>query len=236
MTSIFDRTRPASEVRKLKALFFGPAKSGKTTLAATAPKAVMLDTEGGTMSIRDTDVDVLTIATWKDFDDAVLALMLEPHGYESVILDSVTLLQEIAGTEAGLLKAIMEKEDPRRAYGSIGAMIRHKILQLNALNMNVIITAQLRERDGQDLDAGQYPLTPDVTPSILKTLMAAPDVIGRTKLTQVGATPQDVEHRVVFGPETRSQVGHRDLALPVEVKGLTIPKLITLTTKAQETK
>lgn len=229
--SILDRTEKASAVRPLKALFFGPSKSGKTTLAATAPNALILDTEGGTMSVRGTDIDVLKIVTWSEMDAALKALMMESHGYESVILDSVTLLQEVAGAEAGLLRAIMDNEDPRRAYGSIGAMIRHKILQLNSLPMHVIFTAQLRERDGIDLDAGQYPLTPDVTPAILKTLMAAPDVIGRTRIVQVGATPEDVEHRVVFGPESRSQVGHRALGLPPEVKGLTIPKLIELTTK-----
>lgn len=221
-------------MRPLKALFFGPSKSGKTTLAGTAPKALFLDTEGGTMSIRDKDVDIFPIRRWQDMEDAVETLIREKHQWESVVLDSVTLLQEVAGDHVGLMGAIIASDqDPRSAYGNIGAMIRHKILQLNHLPINVIITAQLRERDGQDIEAGQYPLTPDVTPSILKTLMAAPDVIGRTYLTQVGGTPQDVEHRVAFGPETTSQVGHRDLALPPQVKGLTIPKLIKLTTEAQ---
>lgn len=234
LASIIGRTGKVSTVRPLKALFFGPSKSGKTTLAGSAPKALFLDTEGGTMSLRDKDIDIFTIKTWLDVEDALFTLMTEKHQWETVVVDSVTMLQEIAGDKAGLLSAIVNNEDPRRAYGSIGAMIRHKILQFNSLPINVIFTAQLRERDGQDMEAGQYPLTPDVTPAILKTLMAAPDVIGRTYLTQVGATPQDVEYRVAFGPETLSQVGHRDLALPHTVKGLTIPKLIELTKKAQE--
>ena len=225
---IQDRIHPAQEVRQLKALVFGPSKSGKTTFAATAPKVLFLDTEGGTMSVRDTGADVFTISTWQDMDDAIRFLTTEVHDYDSVALDSVTLLQEVAGNQAGLLTAILNNEDPRRAYGSIGAMIRHKLLQLNALPMNVIVTAQLREREAADLDAGQYPLTPDVTPSILKTLMAAPDVIMRTTLKQVGAEPSDVEYHTVFGPESRSQVGHRNLGLPTTAKGLTVPKLIEI--------
>ena len=152
------------------------------------------------------------------------------HGYESVVLDSVTMLQEIAGEQAGLLGMILnKKDDPRQAYGAIGAMIRHKIIQLNNLPMNLIFTAQLRERDAVDLEAGQYPLTPDVTPAILKVLMPIPDVIGRLAIVRAGATPLDIERQVIFGPETRSQVGHRDLGLPPKVTGLTIPKLIKLT-------
>jgi hypothetical protein len=233
--SVFDRTVKANQPRKLKSLFFGPSKSGKTTLAATAPKAVLLDFEGGTMTVRDTDIDVLRIQDWQTFEDAVKELTLSrAHGYESVVVDSVTWMQEVAGAEAGLMTAIVAKDDPRRAYGSIGAMVRHKLIQLNALDLNVVFTAQLRERDGSDLEAGQYPLTPDVTPSILKTLMAAPDVIGRTALVQVGADPSDVEYRVIFGPESRSQVGHRNLGIPKVAKGLTIPKLIKIIEKGAE--
>lgn len=233
--SILDQVVPATANPYLKGLFFGPSKSGKTTLVASAPKALLLDTEGGAMSVRGTDIDVLKIYDWETFEDVVKELTLgKRHGYESVALDSVTFLQEVAGRRFNLLNAITDpKQDARQAYGNIGAAIRHKIIQLINLPMNVLFTAQLRERDAVDLEAGQYPLTPDVTPAILKTLMAAPDVIGRTVIKQVGGLPTDVEYRVIFGPETRSQVGHRNLGLPSEVKGLTIPKLISLAKEAK---
>ena len=228
--SLLSTAKPVSEVRKLKALFFGAPGSGKTKLSGTAPKAIFLDTEGGTMSIRNTGVDVLPIDTWDKFATAVLELMMEPHDYESVIVDSVTMLQEVAGNEAKLLEHILSpKDDARQAYGAIGAMIRHKLLQLNALPMNVIFTAQLREKEAADMEAGQYPLIPDVTPAVYKVLTAVPDVIGRTHLVQVGAQPTDVEYRVAFGPESRSPAKQRDLHLPTTVTNLTIPKLIEMT-------
>ena len=227
--STLANAKPASATRPLKALFFGPPGSGKTTLAGTAPKAIMFDTEGGTMSIRGTGVDVLPIPSWSVFESAVLDLMMEKHSYESVILDSVTLLQEIAGVEAKLMDHILDpSKDARQSYGAIGAMVRHKLLQLNALPMNVIFTAQLREKEAVDMEAGQYPLIPDVTPAIYKVLTAVPDVIGRLSLTQTGATPMDVTHRVTFGPESRSPAKQRDLGLPSVVTNLTIPKLIEL--------
>ncbi len=227
--SLLSSATSAATERKLKALFFGPPGSGKTTLAGTAPKAVLLDTEGGTMSIRKTDVAVLPIPDWPTFEQAVQDLMIEKHGYETVILDSVTMLQEIAGNQARLMEHILDpSKDARQAYGAIGAMIRHKLIQLNALPMNVIFTAQLREKEAVDMEAGQYPLSPDVTPAVYKVLTALPDVIGRLSLTQIGSTPTDVEHRVTFGPETRSPAKQRDLDLPTVVTNLTIPKLIEL--------
>ena len=235
--SVLSTAKPASDVRPLKALFFGPSKSGKTTLAATTPKALILDTEGGTMSVSGTDADVIRITDWSTFESVVKELMLTTaHGYESVVLDSVTMLQEIAAVDAKLLEAINDpKADPRQAYGKMGAKVRYKILQLNNLPLNVIFTAQLRERDAEDLSAGQYPLTPDVQPAILRVLMAAPDVIARTTMVRVGATTKDVERRVIFGPETRSQVGHRlPVELPYEATGLTIPKLIAMSKKGSK--
>ena len=231
MTTL-SKAAPASEVRKLKALFFGPSKTGKTTLAGSAPKVIILDTEGGTMSLRGKNVDVLPIPDWKTFDSAVHELMMGGHGYESVAVDSVTMLAELAGRQAQLMEHILDAaKDARQAYGALGAMVRHKLLVLNSLPLNVIFTAQLREREAIDMEAGQYPLVPDVTPAVLKVLMAAPDVIGRTAIVQTGSKPTDVEYRVVFGPETRSQVGHRDLGLPQAVSNLTIPQLIKITEK-----
>ena len=208
-------------------MIFGPSKTGKTTLAATAPKAIILDTEGGTKSVKDSGADVLAIPDWKTFEVAVRELMMEKHDYESVIVDSVTFLQELSAQEAGLMGMIMsEKADPRQAYGKMAAMVRHKLLMLHSLPMNTIFIAQLKEREQDDIEAGKYPLTPDVTPAVGKILMALPDLICRTAVVRTGATTKDVDYQVVFGPETKSQVGNRGFDLPHSATNVTIPKLI----------
>ena len=221
---------PVSTNPFLTALIFGPSKTGKTTLAASAPKALILDLEGGTRSVADTDADVLAVDSWATFDLAVRELTMEAGaGYDSVVVDSVTFLQELAGREAKLLEMILSGDkDPRQAYGKIGAMIRHKLMLLHNLPMHTVFTAQLVERDQDDIAAGKYPLNPDVTPAIMKILMATPSLICRTAIKRKSNTPGDVEYEVIFGPDTRSQVGNRDMDLPYSATGVTMPKLIDI--------
>lgn len=221
-------TSPAELIR-LKQLVFGPPGSGKTTYLGTAPNLLLIDSgDSGTLTLRGKNIDVVQIEKWDDVREVLDHLRFQPHAYQTVGLDTITGLVEHAGESAGLRAAIEADEDPRRAYGAAGVKIRHFLNQLYALPMNVIVTAQLREREAMDIEKGQYPLVPDVTPSIYKTLLALPDVVSRTMLTQVGAQPTDVEHRMVFGPETSSPVKQRDLKLPSSTKGLTVPKLLEL--------
>jgi len=229
--SLLDSAAPPKADPYLTSLIFGPSKTGKTTLAASGSGTLILDLEGGTKSVRDTGAMVIPIPDWATFETVVLELITKPHGYTNVVLDSVTYLQEIAGQAADLIGHILDqKKDPRQAYGKMNAMIRHKLIQLHNAPFHFTMTAQLRERDGEDVEAGKYPLTPDVSPAIMKVVVALPDLICRTAIVRKGASTQDVEYRVIFGPETRSQVGNRDLDLPYDATGVTLDKLIDVYT------
>ena len=230
--SVLDAAQPASIATKLRASFFGPPGSGKTTLLGTAEKMLVIDVDGGTDSIRNTDAKVIKVKTWDEFKDIVKALVMEKHNYESVSVDTVTMLQELAGIKADLMGHIIsDKKDARQAYGDIGAMIRHQLMMLSQGDFHLFFTAHIRDREKAEITKGQYPLVPDLTPAITKMFVAIPSVIGRLYLEQTGPLPTDLEHRVAFGPETISPAKQRDLGLPPVVAGLTIPKLLTLVTQ-----
>ncbi len=230
--SVLDNAVPAGVDDKLRAAFFGPPGSGKTTLLGTASNILVLDIDGGTSSIRHTDAQVLRIKTWDEFKDAVVALVMEKHSYEAVGVDTVTMLQELAGIKADLMGHIIDdKKDARQAYGDIGAMVRHQLMMLSQADMHVFFTAHIRDREKAEITKGQYPLVPDLSPAITKMFVAIPSIIGRLYLEQTGPLPTDLEHRVAFGPETISPAKQRDLGLPPVVAGLTIPKLLSITQK-----
>jgi len=77
-----------------KVVLYGPPGSGKTTAASTWPKPLFLSAEGGLLSIRDRNVDVWEINTWEDLEAAFDFLRKGGHGYQSVVLDSLTEMQK----------------------------------------------------------------------------------------------------------------------------------------------
>jgi hypothetical protein len=198
---------------------------------------LVIDVDGGSDSIRNTDARVIKVPTWDSFTEIVQALVMEKHDYQSVGVDTVTMLAELAGIKADLMGHIIsDKLDARQAYGDIGAMIRHQMLMLAQGDFHVFFMAHIRDREKTEIRKGQYPLVPDITPAVTKMYVAIPSVIGRLYLEQTGPLPTDLEHRVAFGPETLSPVKQRDLGLPPHVTGLTVPKLLTIVEKAKESK
>lgn len=71
---------------KIKALFYGPAGFGKTTLGLSAPKPLLIDCDGGVHRINVAHrVDTLQVTSYNE----VLAVMNEDlHDYETIVIDT----------------------------------------------------------------------------------------------------------------------------------------------------
>ena len=78
----------------VKAVLYGPPGSGKTTASATFPDVLMLSAESGLLSVRDKALDVWTIDTWEDLEEAFAFLKAGGHKYKSVAIDSLTECQK----------------------------------------------------------------------------------------------------------------------------------------------
>lgn len=76
-------------------LHIGPGGSGKTTMLGTLPgKALIIDAEGGTLSIREKpNVDVWTCADWGEFSDALNYFGNVEHDYDSLGIDGLSTFQ-----------------------------------------------------------------------------------------------------------------------------------------------
>ena len=141
----------------IKALVYGQAGAGKTTLATTMPNPVIISAEGGLLSIQDSDLPYLEVTTMDQLKEAYEWLANgEGHGhYETVVLDSLSEIGEVVLTH--------EKEvnkDGRAAYGELAVQMQSIIRAFRDLpGVNVLMTAKVEK--AQD-EAGRMLWTPSM--------------------------------------------------------------------------
>lgn len=140
--------KPEAIEKRLKALFFGPSGSTKTTVAIQFPRPYLIDTEKGAENKEY--VDLLKKAGglyWFTTDPdeliaEVVTLIKEPHDLRTLIIDPMTIiyndLLDKAADEVGT--------DFGKHKGPADRKIKHLLTLLLRLDMNVIITSHAKPK------------------------------------------------------------------------------------------
>lgn len=148
--SISKLRKPTAVEKRFKALFYGPAGSGKTTAAIQFPSPILVDTEGG--AENEQYVQRLAAAGGMylgprdgamDFDvllELCRELLGKKHDYRTLVIDPLTVVYNemldksatVNGTEFGRHKA-----EPDRK-------IKHLLSLITRLDLNVIITSHAK--------------------------------------------------------------------------------------------
>lgn len=127
------------EDHKVKALIYGPAGSGKTVFAGTAQKALFGSAEAGLLSIAEKSPSFVQINSFKDLMALYLYLKDEDHDYETVIIDSITEINEI-------IKLDIEKRTGHalqlQDWGEVAQKIADILRKFRDLPMHVLLIAQ----------------------------------------------------------------------------------------------
>jgi hypothetical protein len=185
--------RPVSEVSRHRSyVLYGRSASGKTTLASTFPKPLLLldARDKGTDSIADVEgIEVMDIETWTDFETVYWYLKQHPKKYKTIVIDTLSQVQQVAiekqigdnleeGQRAGDW-GTMTKRD----WGTVASALKTWIINFRDLPMQVVFIAQDRVFNIEEEDEAEG-LSPEVgpglMPSVVKHLNAAVTVIGNT--------------------------------------------------------
>lgn len=194
IASVKNRIVPVSDASPyVKALLYGRNGSGKTRTAATGPKCLLIDIEEeGTKSIRSyPGVEVFPAKTWEDIVWAYWYLRSGEHDYETVVLDTLTMMQNVCMRR--VLKESSDRDPARDAklatwkeYGKVGIMVGEYLLFYRNLPMHVIFTAQERETEMENEEGETSSLVvPDMSPKPRSVATGSVDFIGRVYKRQV---------------------------------------------------
>lgn len=226
----------------LKVLLHGETGTGKTTTASTvarAGKTLLVDLTGehGARSFQGSsyahNVTVVRPGSVTEIDDLYWALAKDNHGYQAVILDSLTSLQKMSmrymlGHSETAVREIKKGSAPAgfQTWGQTldvmtdTATFWYGLADQNRKNpMHVIMTCQTRLDEDDD---GNEVYFPDVQRGARSITLATPDYVCFTDMeTNDSAdmfddsTPSD-RHVVRFGNDRKWKLKAR---VPVDLRG-----------------
>lgn len=183
------KIKPGSKGRSF--VFYGRSATGKTTLAATFPQPMLyLDIrDRGTDSISDVmekgDVEGREIETFGQFEDMYWWLKKHPNDYETIVVDTVTQLQQLLLKEI----AVEKGKDPesvgdwgslsRKDWGEVSGTMKEWLTNyrdLTDLGINVVFLAQDRvfnSEEDETTEESEDMIIPEVGPAVIKSIAQA---------------------------------------------------------------
>jgi hypothetical protein len=150
----------------------------------------------GTDSVADVKgIKVFDVLTFEDFELAYESLKRNPKRYKTVVIDTVSQVQQLAIKELMDDKRTMKGRSAgdwgsmkKRDWGDVASLMKEKLIEyrdLATLGMQVVFVAQDRSfnfnEDESDDESSVIPeIGPALMPSVTKVLNAAVQVIGNT--------------------------------------------------------
>ena len=127
---------------RVKALVYGQAGAGKTTLATSMPSPVIISAEAGLLSIAGSGIQFVEVNTMDELQE-VYEWLTSPEAdqFESVVLDSISEIGEVVLTHEKKIN-----KDGRAAYGELQVKMTEIIRGFRDLpGKHVLMTAKLEK-------------------------------------------------------------------------------------------
>ena len=205
------------------ALYYGKTKTGKTTLAATYPKPLLLIDvrEKGTASIQEIpDIRVFPLERWEELEALYQYLAHSDHGYKTVVIDTITQLQDMAMEKVLAARgATIISSKTQKDWGDAATLLKVWLQAYKDLPMNVVFLAQYKESQNEDVVTSRQvcpSVGPLLMPSVARFVESIVSIIGWVHIDEVPVFHEDtkktygeIKHCLVVKPDGIYSAGIR---------------------------
>lgn len=234
---------PRDYRRPLNLLVYGEPGAGKTVLAASADdipefrKVLILDVEGGTMSIdrRFPNVSVVRLTDFTKMNDIYDELWRsKTHGYGCVVLDSLSEMQKLSMASIMYGETYRNPEvDPdipsMRNWGKNTNQIRRLVRQFRDLPIPTIFTALVSEE--KDERTGRLLRKPALSGKLASEVAGFFDIVG---FLYIKETQGQQTRFMLTGGAEGVVAKDRSERLPPILESPTMKEIFELVTKGNE--
>lgn len=137
---------------KLKVLVYGGSGTGKSTFSCSFPKPYVFDFDNGLLSVRGRDIEYDTYIDKSnlrpDAYEKFNAKLEELHAYapgqmpyQTVILDSITTMQEAVLRSIQSVNRTIGKQTTLQEWGMLVGKMEDILYRINSLNVNIVAIA-----------------------------------------------------------------------------------------------
>ena len=225
-------------------LIYGESGTGKTTLAGSSDEVpqmrpvLVIDIEGGTESLRHTypDVEQVRVRTWQEMQNVYNALYNGGHGFQTVVLDSLTEIMkfsmyQIMGDLVQKGRGSGAEVDPdvpsMREWGKNIEQIRRFVRGFRDLPINTIFTALVRAE--KDAKTGVTTFMPSLSGKVAGEVAAFLDIVLYYYVKDLGDDEGGGQKRVLLTRRIEKAIAKdRSGKLPMIVEDPTMKELYQL--------
>lgn len=217
---------------KMRMLVFGQPGVGKTTLALSFPRPLIIDTDGGLISGAIQGLGGVSYEPngWKEFESLYWWAKERRDRFDTVIIDSITtvqrlLIDELVGAtveKKGANAPVMEFVPEQATYLATQRQVGRILNDFRMLGTHMVVTAGVRERLGKR--------SPDVSPGIFAVLAHWSSVIGELVVQTRGKDGQELEsplRALLTAPSSDRESKSRFASLTPYVANPTFDKMWT---------
>ncbi len=124
---------------RISILNYGPSGIGKTSLASSLEKTLIISAESGLLSLKKFDIDYVTVNSIKDLRE-IITMLKQGTDYKNIFIDSITEISRIVLDE--LNQEYPDRKDTFVLYGEYAKLMRGIVISFRDLEpYDVILTA-----------------------------------------------------------------------------------------------
>jgi len=233
-------------------MIYGNSGAGKTRLAGSADavpelrRVLFIDVEGGTLTLRNTtynEVEVVRVRSWQEMEAVYKELMLPGHGFNTVVVDSLTELQKLSMDR--IMRRLVETGDDESIENVDGDLVpqirewninieqtRKVVRKFRDLPVNTIFTAL--EHSDKNMLRGTTRRKPSLSGKVKDEVAAFLDIVGYLYTKERDVDGESKQQRMLLTGQTEDTVAKdRSNRLPMVIPDPTMATIYEFRNKEQ---